>query len=115
MSVTILQNCAIAPVVGEEYSDGHVVVRDGRIAAVGAGHAGRFHGEQVRMIDATGCLVMPGLVNTHAHLAMNLFRGEADEVRVERAGVCQGHVELACTMNDVAVCKNKSIRSNDKP
>lgn len=77
MSVTILQNCAVATVTGEEYLDGHVVVRDGRIAAVGSGHAGRFSGEQVRMIDATGCLVTPGLVNTHHHLYQWATRGMA--------------------------------------
>jgi cytosine/adenosine deaminase-related metal-dependent hydrolase len=79
MTVTVLQNCAVAPVVGEEYLDGHVVVRDGRIAAVGSGHAGRFAGEQVRMIDATGCLVTPGLVNTHHHLYQWATKGLAQE------------------------------------
>ena len=31
-------------------------------------------------IDASGCLVMPGLVNTHTHLPMVLFRGLADDL-----------------------------------
>ncbi|MHB9099250.1 MAG: amidohydrolase [Syntrophales bacterium] len=31
-------------------------------------------------IDASGCLVMPGLVNTHTHLPMALFRGFADDL-----------------------------------
>ncbi len=33
-----------------------------------------------RLIDATGCLVIPGLVNTHTHLPMTLFRGLADDL-----------------------------------
>ena len=30
--------------------------------------------------DATGCVVMPGLVNTHTHLPMSCFRGLADDL-----------------------------------
>jgi len=31
-------------------------------------------------LDASGCLVMPGLVNTHTHLPMSCFRGLADDL-----------------------------------
>ena len=31
-------------------------------------------------LDAAGCLVMPGLVNTHTHLPMTCFRGLADDL-----------------------------------
>jgi 5-methylthioadenosine/S-adenosylhomocysteine deaminase len=63
---------------------GAVAIRDGVIVTVGPADelAGRFAAAEV--LDATGCLVMPGLVNTHAHLAMNLFRGEADDVSLEQ-------------------------------
>jgi 5-methylthioadenosine/S-adenosylhomocysteine deaminase len=30
-------------------------------------------------LDASGCLVIPGLVNAHTHVAMTLFRGYADD------------------------------------
>ncbi|WP_253737862.1 amidohydrolase [Halohasta salina] len=30
-------------------------------------------------LDATGCLVMPGLTNAHTHVAMTLLRGHADD------------------------------------
>ncbi len=33
-----------------------------------------------KIIDAAGCLVMPGLVNGHCHSAMTLFRGLADDL-----------------------------------
>jgi cytosine/adenosine deaminase-related metal-dependent hydrolase len=71
---TVLQNAAIATVdaEGTEYRSGHVVVEEGRIVAVGAGPAeGDVH------IDATGCLVTPGLVNTHHHLYQWATRGLA--------------------------------------
>jgi 5-methylthioadenosine/S-adenosylhomocysteine deaminase len=34
----------------------------------------------VETIDAAGCVVMPGLVNTHTHLPMTCFRGLADDL-----------------------------------
>ncbi|MFZ4438756.1 MAG: amidohydrolase [Syntrophales bacterium] len=34
----------------------------------------------VEIIDASGCIVMPGLVNVHSHLAMTCFRGLADDL-----------------------------------
>jgi cytosine/adenosine deaminase-related metal-dependent hydrolase len=77
--VIMIENVAVATVdpAGTEYGDGHVVVGDdGRIVAVGPGHAGRFH-RSVRRIDGTGCLVTPGLVNTHHHLFQWLTRGLA--------------------------------------
>jgi cytosine/adenosine deaminase-related metal-dependent hydrolase len=75
----MIENVAVATVdlAGTEYGDGHVVIGDdGRIVAVGPGHAGRFHGS-LRRIDGTGCLVTPGLVNTHHHLYQWATRGLA--------------------------------------
>ena len=60
----------------EEHEDGgHIVVDDGRITAVGAGPPPGHDGAQV--IDATGCLATPGLVNTHHHLYQWATRGRA--------------------------------------
>jgi 5-methylthioadenosine/S-adenosylhomocysteine deaminase len=36
--------------------------------------------EAIETIDASGCLILPGLVNTHTHLPMVLFRGLADDL-----------------------------------
>jgi cytosine/adenosine deaminase-related metal-dependent hydrolase len=79
--VILIENAAVATVdaAGTEYADGHVVVGDdGRILKVGSGHAGRFHGS-VRRVDGTGCLVTPGLVNTHHHLYQWATRGLAQD------------------------------------
>jgi len=75
----LIENVAVATVdpAGTEYGDGHVVIGDdGRIIAVGPGHAGRFAGS-LRRIDGTGCLVTPGLVNAHHHLYQWATRGLA--------------------------------------
>ncbi|MGH3380451.1 MAG: 8-oxoguanine deaminase [Actinoallomurus sp.] len=66
MTVIVIENAHIAPVRGPEISGGHVVVEGDRITRVGAGPAPAM--EAARRIDATGCLVTPGLVNTHHHL-----------------------------------------------
>jgi 5-methylthioadenosine/S-adenosylhomocysteine deaminase len=37
-------------------------------------------GIRPEIIDATRCIVMPGLINAHTHAAMTLFRGLADDL-----------------------------------
>ena len=37
-----------------------------------------------RIIDASGCIVMPGLINAHTHLPMTYFRGLADDLPLAR-------------------------------
>ncbi|MGH3878890.1 MAG: 8-oxoguanine deaminase [Actinophytocola sp.] len=75
----VIDGAAIATVdaAGTEHATGHVVVADGRIEAVGAGPAP--DGPADRRIDATGCLVTPGLVNTHHHLYQWATRGFAQQ------------------------------------
>lgn len=61
-----------------EYASGHVVIEGKRIAAVGAGAAPgvwREHADQI--IDGRGCLLTPGLINTHHHLYQWVTRGLA--------------------------------------
>ena len=53
-----------------ELNGGWVAVTDGLISAVGTGPAPAA----LDTIDATDCLVTPGLVNTHHHLYQNLTR-----------------------------------------
>jgi cytosine/adenosine deaminase-related metal-dependent hydrolase len=77
--VIVIENAAVATVdaAGTYHRDGHVVVGDdGRIVAVGSGHAGRYRGS-IRRVDGTGCLITPGLINTHHHLYQWATRGLA--------------------------------------
>src|SRR6476659_6277107 len=61
---------------------GAVAVDAGRI--VGVGPAGEvdlaFRGREV--LDASGALVIPGLINAHGHAPMVMFRGVADDLRL---------------------------------
>lgn len=45
-----------------------LLVHDGRIAAVGADTTATADGDAVEVIEADGCIVMPGLVDLHTHL-----------------------------------------------
>jgi cytosine/adenosine deaminase-related metal-dependent hydrolase len=67
MTRLVIENAHVAPVRGPEIAGGHVVVEGDRITAVGSGPAPDGPGP-ARRVDATGCLVTPGLVNTHHHL-----------------------------------------------
>jgi len=60
--------------------NGAVAVDAGRIVAVGpaAEIAAGFRG--LDTIDATGQAILPGLVNTHTHAPMVLYRGLADDL-----------------------------------
>ncbi len=57
---------------------GAVLVEGDRIAALIEPDAPRP--ANVEVIDATGHLVIPGLINTHGHAAMALLRGLADDM-----------------------------------
>ena len=79
---TVIQGCAVATVdaAGTEHADGHVVIDGSRIVAVGPGPADPVvTGDADTVVDATGCLVTPGLVNTHHHLYQWASRGLAQQ------------------------------------
>ncbi|MGZ0712110.1 8-oxoguanine deaminase (plasmid) [Coraliomargarita sp. W4R53] len=81
MNRTIIEHGHIATVdaAGTEYRDGYVVIDRGVIAAVGAGGAPDEWRTGSEIINAHGCLVTPGLINTHHHLYQWLTRGYAQD------------------------------------
>ena len=68
---------------GDLIADGVICVQDGRIAAIDSLSNMERLPEGKTIVDAAGCLVMPGLVNTHTHMPMTLFRGLADDLPLE--------------------------------
>lgn len=54
-----------------EPPEGDVHVRDGRIVAVGP----RLDAPGARVLDVSGCIVLPGFVETHWHMWNSLLRG----------------------------------------
>ncbi|EGQ9394368.1 amidohydrolase [Vibrio cholerae] len=61
------------------YQNGTVVVKENKIIAVGdAELAKQYQAKQV--LDVDGDIVMPGLINTHTHVSMTVFRSLGDDV-----------------------------------
>ncbi|MBN1573755.1 MAG: amidohydrolase [Deltaproteobacteria bacterium] len=67
---------------GEIIERGAVTITGDSISFVGGGDDAKSV-EAKTVIDASGCVVMPGLINGHTHAAMSLFRGIADDLPLE--------------------------------
>lgn len=64
----------------EPIRNGAVAIADGRIAAVGPAEELLELAPSGDVLNAGKCLILPGFVNTHSHLAMTLLRGIADDI-----------------------------------
>ena len=73
---TVVTSDATARVI----ENGAVAVRRERIVAVGTTAEVMAKYSAARVIDATDKVVMPGLINTHTHVPMGMFRGIADDL-----------------------------------
>jgi 5-methylthioadenosine/S-adenosylhomocysteine deaminase len=67
----------------EPIPNGAVAIAEGKIAAVGPAEELLEMAPTGDVVTATNCLVLPGLVNTHSHLAMTLLRGLADDLQLK--------------------------------
>lgn len=84
----LINNGIILPMTASEgdnaYFKGYVGIEAEKIAFVSADKdkALEFAASHpdAKQIDATGKIVMPGLINTHTHVAMALLRGISDDV-----------------------------------
>ena len=56
-----------------------MLCRDGKIDEIGKGLGSSADVE----VDGEGKIVLPGLINTHTHLSMVLFRGYADDMQLQ--------------------------------
>ena len=65
---------SVDPDVGD-FETGDVLIEDGAIAAVGPS----IDAGDAEVIDATDCLVLPGLIDTHRHTWQALFRNIASD------------------------------------
>ena len=63
------------------FTDGFVAIADGRVAAVGS--SGQCDYSASEEVGGNGHVVIPGLVNAHAHLVQGCMRGMADGTTFE--------------------------------
>ena len=74
-SILIKNGTLLTMAEGNVIVSGDLLIRDGRIASVGeTGQTADV------VIDAAGCAVLPGFVQTHIHLCQTIFRGAADDL-----------------------------------
>src|SRR4029077_4611255 len=71
----------LVTMTGEELKGGWVSISDGFVEAVGASGT---EPDAEQILSAKGCLVTPGLVNTHHHIYQNLTRSYAPVVNQPR-------------------------------
>jgi 5-methylthioadenosine/S-adenosylhomocysteine deaminase len=82
MSNFVITNAIIVPMSVERKSfNGHVRVKDGTITEV---QAGALRNAEVaeEVIDAAGCVLMPGLINAHTHLYQVLLRAVWEDLEL---------------------------------
>lgn len=78
MSSILIKNALIVTMnPGREVFEGNLLVENDRISAIGQED---YQAEKV--IDSTGQVIIPGLIQTHIHLCQSLFRGQADDLEL---------------------------------
>jgi len=73
--VTINKNAEII-------ENGYIAISKDKIAALGKMSELNKNTITLETIDAKGKIILPGFINTHTHLAMTLFRGIADDIKL---------------------------------
>lgn len=112
MNILIRGGHVIDP--GRVNGPAEVLIENGKIAAVGTdllagGRQGHASGLEPRIIDATGRLVLPGLVDLHVH-----FREPGQEFKETiqtgtAAAVAGGFTSVCCMPNTLPVNDNQAI------
>jgi cytosine/adenosine deaminase-related metal-dependent hydrolase len=80
MASILIKNACLLPIDGSMsvIEDGWIRIEGSTIRALGSGKPPQ--GEGAETVDVNGDVIMPGMVNPHAHLAMTLFRGLGEDV-----------------------------------
>ena len=81
----LINNVTLLPHPGEQeelIANGFLSIKGDNISALGPMTELPAAITAEKTIDGAGCLLMPGLVNTHTHAPMTLFRGLADDLEL---------------------------------
>lgn len=66
----LIKNGKIMTMAGTTYDPGSLLIKGGKIAKIGTTIEIRDQHEISEVIDATGCWVMPGLIESHCHIGI---------------------------------------------
>ena len=64
----------LVSMTGDDYEDGELIIRQGRIVEIRSGVSASFEGVTH---DASDCLILPGFVNAHCHLSLSGLQGKS--------------------------------------
>jgi imidazolonepropionase-like amidohydrolase len=92
--VTLIRNATILTITNGTIENGSVLIRGTKIAAVGRDVASPAN---ARVIDGTGRYVMPGIIDTHSHTAVE---GSVNEISLPNTGMVR--IADALDPNDVS-------------
>lgn len=100
----------------EIITNGAIAISDNRIVATGKTDTllRQYHDDKV--IDVKGKLILPGLIDTHVHLAQALIRGCADDMALiqwlcERVWVLQGNFRQEDGYASARLCIAEMLKS----
>ena len=79
--VTLIKNATILTITNGKIENGSILIRGSKIAAVGKDIAAPANAQ---VIDATGKFVMPGIIDTHSHTAVE---GSVNEISLPNTGM----------------------------
>ena len=82
MSDLLLQHALVLTMDQKDtmFEDGFVLIRGGKIEAVGPSSQMPEHTGGLQAMDCRAKIVMPGFINTHSHLPMIVFRTLGDDI-----------------------------------
>jgi cytosine/adenosine deaminase-related metal-dependent hydrolase len=77
----MIRNAQVVTMNAEKaiHANGVIAIKGSRIVAVGGADIANQY-DAARTLDAGGDMVLPGMINTHTHVSMSVFRGLADDV-----------------------------------
>jgi len=95
--------------------NGAIVIQNDRIIDLGDSTAMQTKYEAEVVIDATGKLVLPGLINSHTHMCRSLLRGKTADIPLEkflkhvydyRASVSKEELRIATLLSYIEMIKS---------
>ncbi|MEE9115310.1 MAG: amidohydrolase family protein [Thermoplasmata archaeon] len=98
MSILLRDGIIATQNQSREIVEGDLYIEDGRIIEIG-----RSNNEADHVIDCSGKVVIPGMINTHNHVANTLLRGFADDVHLHEMLEKTFEFDAKVTRRDVQV------------